>query len=191
MESLHCNFHNVENSNCTYHIVDNITRCFPHSGNSPRWALKGPFGGHECPRGCPGLYYYYTKISKKVLPIVENVLWKKDVHRSCKKWENYKVQLKGPIRCINGPRVGFDTMGFNSCVHRAHWRVFCCLKCKNTLIIGDCPSFSFKNFNAPLGCPIRLVFKTKILSNMLTRKSGSTNELKQIWFAVMLVCPDE
>ena len=93
MESLHCNFHDVENSNCTYHIVDNITRCFPHSGNLPRWALKGPFGGHECPRGCPGLYYYRTKISKKVLPIVENVLWKKDVHRSCKKWENYKVQL--------------------------------------------------------------------------------------------------
>ena len=115
MESLHCNFHDMENLNCTYHIVDNITRCFPHSGNSPRWALKGPFGGHECPRGCPGLYYYRTKISKKVLPIVENVLWKKDVHRSCKKWENYKVQLKGPVWYIHEPRLDFDPIGVGSC----------------------------------------------------------------------------
>ena len=27
LESLHCNFNNVENSNCTYLIVENITRC--------------------------------------------------------------------------------------------------------------------------------------------------------------------
>ena len=30
VESLHCNFDNVENLDCTYHILENITRCFPH-----------------------------------------------------------------------------------------------------------------------------------------------------------------
>ena len=29
----HCNFHNKENSNCTYHIVENFKSGFPHCGN--------------------------------------------------------------------------------------------------------------------------------------------------------------
>ena len=33
VESIHCNFQNVENSNCTFHIAENITRSFPHCGN--------------------------------------------------------------------------------------------------------------------------------------------------------------
>ena len=27
MENLYCNFRKVENSNCTFHIVENITNC--------------------------------------------------------------------------------------------------------------------------------------------------------------------
>ena len=31
---MHSNFHNGKNSNCIYHIVENIKRCFPHCGNN-------------------------------------------------------------------------------------------------------------------------------------------------------------
>ena len=40
VESLHCNFQNVENSNCTYHIAENIKRCFPHCGHYQRFSTK-------------------------------------------------------------------------------------------------------------------------------------------------------
>ena len=34
VESLHCNFHNImKNSICSFHIVENITGCFPHCRN--------------------------------------------------------------------------------------------------------------------------------------------------------------
>ena len=40
---LHCNFQNVEISNCTYHIVKNITKCFPYCRNYWRLFSWGSF----------------------------------------------------------------------------------------------------------------------------------------------------
>ena len=54
----------------------------------------------------------------------------KDVHRASKKHRNNKVQLYGPVRSVDGPRLWFGSI-----VPRVHWNVFWGLECKN--IIGD------------------------------------------------------
>ena len=58
------------------------------------------------------------------------------VHQASKKWETYKVQLKGLVRSIDGPWWGFDPIGVGSCVPRVHGFSFWSLECKNIVIMG-------------------------------------------------------
>ena len=48
--------------------------------------------------------------------------------------KNDKVQLRGPLGSIEGPRLVFDPMEVRSCVPRGPWNVSCCLFCKNVPI---------------------------------------------------------
>ena len=79
----------------------------------------------------------------------------KDVHQASKKWETYKVQLKGLVRSIDGPRLDFDPIGVGSCAPIVHWSVFWCLEWKNITIIEDFlqwanqPPRALKDLNTP------------------------------------------
>ena len=45
--------------------------------------------------------------------------------------KNHKVQFRGPVGSIEGPRLVLDPMEVRSCVPRVPWNAFCCLVCKN------------------------------------------------------------
>ena len=51
--------------------------------------------------------------------------------------KNHKVQLRGYVRSIEGPRLALVPIGVSSSVPRVPWYDFCCLECKNTAIIGN------------------------------------------------------
>ena len=51
--------------------------------------------------------------------------------------KNLKVQFRGPVGSIEGPRLVLDPMEVRACVPRVRWNVFCCLECKNITDTAD------------------------------------------------------
>ena len=60
--------------------------------------------------------------------------------------KNRKVQLRGPVGSIEGPRLVLDPMEVRSGDPRVPWNVLCCLECKN---MTDTVCFQMEEDGAP------------------------------------------